>query len=1310
MASRLLPDVTNSVPHNKCITHNNKILDDNNSNSSSFSANGDSRSSNYSCRSDFSNINYNKDCKKDGVKTVLIDTSVNFEESENNYKQTLNEKGKIENIDKTDDDNKPQDDDNYDNLDCNDNKSMHQGLLEVNESDEDLSSKDKCITSNGNNDIIDKNVLKNSHYSKIEKLTTTDICSVDDIKISVEDRDNESEFIPQTKQSQQQQQQQKAEVAVGFTLNDNDELGNDNEEELEKYLEELEKSHNFNDYDGGKKDLEVKQLSDNTCNVNHHSENDKFHTDVIIESNDKCQILNDFGKENLKEISNTLYNINKVLLKDQSEISCIGKNNKAIIESPTSEIKCEVESIGDGNIEESKSESCTKLSKTDDINNSLSSDESITINTENFTLTDDYRQDNSSNIDCEIDDLSDDFNNLKDENITNIIMGNTADKSIRTNDIISTSISNVSANNNSSDRHEDVTNVEQCIGIIESKTVDDSACCPSDDKSGIENSESKQFQSHQQQDIIHDVDARVSRPNYLELPAKITIDPEASNDEVAIPSTSTSPSSAATITSADGIEVSSGNVNSPSLSCDLSSEECQLGKVPPFWVPDSEALTCMQCQQRFTLVKRRHHCRACGQVLCSKCCCMKTKLVFMEGEARVCQPCFSILGKANSSSEGKSPLGRQPNPNNPMEYCSTIPPLQQAAGSLHQPPPSVLVPVGVLKREGRVKSEVAKQVMFSDGIRPGGDLTELDGSGEPRLPFRRPSRLTKRVGTPPGGTVTSCSVGVSRVVTGANGRRPLDPVTQSFIPAGENNDTNTKCLPPVVERVQGETIYSQFESVATNGITLNDEKPIKFAINCNLFVLIKRVMLDCCVNRECWCITSSGLACVGQDEVVLLLECLPEENCPPKDVFLLINMLYLDASKGNTVSELSFSPSFCTNLLGSRDHGGFLYIRPSYQCTGKLILPSPPYLVALLIHKWETPWARLFPIRLVLRLGAEYRYYPCPLLSVRHRQPLYTDIGHTIINILADFRKYSYTLPTVRGLVVHMEDRQTTILLPRNRYDQVIRALNNSNDSVLAFGANLSLAADSHLVCMQSSDDENTYHTQAINIHNKPRRVTGASFVVFNGALKASCGLSGKSSIVEDGLMVQVPGDTMTALRSALRDMRDYTIRCGPHAEETVLLRWTADDTNFNIGVKSCIDGRPLDGVPSMRVHNGTDYSGQYRIIRWTEVFILQCEEVEGSGDPLDISRLSESLARATCVALVPYLDLLAAANLTMIGVRAAIHPDHVGYEAGSNCEKLPPLYMNILDNELVAIVHQAAITCQDTPATLELIFRIMES
>ncbi len=35
--------------------------------------------------------------------------------------------------------------------------------------------------------------------------------------------------------------------------------------------------------------------------------------------------------------------------------------------------------------------------------------------------------------------------------------------------------------------------------------------------------------------------------------------------------------------------------------------------------------------------------------------------------------------------------------------------------------------------------------MFSDGIRPGGDLTELDGSAEPRLPLRKSGRSSKRL-------------------------------------------------------------------------------------------------------------------------------------------------------------------------------------------------------------------------------------------------------------------------------------------------------------------------------------------------------------------------------------------------------------------------------------------------------------------------------------------------------------------------------------------------------------------------------------
>ena len=62
--------------------------------------------------------------------------------------------------------------------------------------------------------------------------------------------------------------------------------------------------------------------------------------------------------------------------------------------------------------------------------------------------------------------------------------------------------------------------------------------------------------------------------------------------------------------------------------------------------------------------------------------------------------------------------------------------------------PSVMVPIGVLKRNGSTdRSSVSsrtdnKSVMFSDGIRPGGDLTELDGAGsEHRTLGKRPGRI-----------------------------------------------------------------------------------------------------------------------------------------------------------------------------------------------------------------------------------------------------------------------------------------------------------------------------------------------------------------------------------------------------------------------------------------------------------------------------------------------------------------------------------------------------------------------------------------
>lgn len=195
----------------------------------------------------------------------------------------------------------------------------------------------------------------------------------------------------------------------------------------------------------------------------------------------------------------------------------------------------------------------------------------------------------------------------------------------------------------------------------------------------------------------------------------------------------------------------------------LSNAQAQLGKIPPFWVPDNSTNFCMQCNQKFSLIKRRHHCRACGQLLCSACCCLKAKLEYLgDVDARICISCDIILNQQQQALEeaqygtqfeiaaGASglPSSRQPNPNNPMEYCSTVPPFQQAS-TQPQSPISVMVPVGVLKRAGAPRSgRKDKTVIFSDGIRPGCDLTELDENwdAQPKTSPSIPAAGDKRKG------------------------------------------------------------------------------------------------------------------------------------------------------------------------------------------------------------------------------------------------------------------------------------------------------------------------------------------------------------------------------------------------------------------------------------------------------------------------------------------------------------------------------------------------------------------------------------
>ncbi|XP_031721693.1 FYVE, RhoGEF and PH domain-containing protein 4-like isoform X1 [Anarrhichthys ocellatus] len=82
----------------------------------------------------------------------------------------------------------------------------------------------------------------------------------------------------------------------------------------------------------------------------------------------------------------------------------------------------------------------------------------------------------------------------------------------------------------------------------------------------------------------------------------------------------------------------------------------ELGRRAPRWIRDNEVTLCMKCQEHFNpLTRRRHHCRACGCVVCGKCSDNKAALEYDGNKLnKVCKACYSILSAQRGEKvEGK---------------------------------------------------------------------------------------------------------------------------------------------------------------------------------------------------------------------------------------------------------------------------------------------------------------------------------------------------------------------------------------------------------------------------------------------------------------------------------------------------------------------------------------------------------------------------------------------------------------------------------------------------------------------------------
>nr|XP_025854034.1 zinc finger FYVE domain-containing protein 16 isoform X2 [Vulpes vulpes] len=761
-------------------------------------------------------------------------------------------------------------------------------------------------------------------------------------------------------------------------------------------------------------------------------------------------------------------------------------------------------------------------------------------------------------------------------------------------------------------------------------------------------------------------------------------------------------------------------VNEESLPANTCKEGLVLGQKQPTWVPDSEAPNCMNCQVKFTFTKRRHHCRACGKVFCGVCCNRKCKLQYLEKEARVCVVCFETISKGLSSKEQKRVWfadGILPN----GEVADTT---KLSSGSKRcSEDVSPLLPDMPLTVNTVDHAHSTTVEKANDEIE---DITRNEIIQSPISQVPSVEKLPTNTGTE--GLPTSCSFTPNDDVF-AEIEGPPSPtgvLVPSNLPVASTSDYRLLCgidknvcnkisllpndedsLPPLLV-ASGEKGSVEEHPSHEQIILLLEGKsfhPVTFVLNANLLVNVKLVFYS---SDKYWYFSTNGLHGLGQAEIIILLLCLPNEDTIPKDIFKLFITIYKDALKGKYIENLD-NITFTESFLSSKDHGGFLFITPTFQKLDDLLLPSNPFLCGILIQKLEIPWAKVFPMRLMLRLGAEYKAYPAPLTSIRGRKPLFGEIGHTIMNLLVDLRNYQYTLHNIDQLLIHMEMGKSCIKIPRKKYNDVMKVINSSNEHVISIGASFSTEADSHLVCVQN---DGIYQTQANSATGHPRKVTGASFVVFNGALKTSSGFLAKSSIVEDGLMVQITPETMDGLRLALREQKDFKITCGKvdavDLREYVDICWVDSEEEGNKGVISSVDGISLQGFPSEKIKLEADFETDEKTVKCTEVFyFLKDQDLSVSATRYQFAK---EIAMACSAALCPHLKTLKSNGMNKIGLRVSIDTDMVEFQAGSEGQLLPQHYLNDLDSALIPVIHGGTSDSTSLPLEIELVFFIIEN
>lgn len=166
------------------------------------------------------------------------------------------------------------------------------------------------------------------------------------------------------------------------------------------------------------------------------------------------------------------------------------------------------------------------------------------------------------------------------------------------------------------------------------------------------------------------------------------------------------------------------------------------------WRPDDEVIGCENCRAKFTFFVRRHHCRACGRVMCKKCSSHTRILapIHPTEPQRVCDACFA-MPSASSNAAGAGAAAAAANRH------SAAPPSSHAAGSAapshsvtHTQRSAAAQTLGTARTNG---TTTRSSTIAASSDRPSNGLTESqevgrDATSSVAAPNEQPRNATTR--------------------------------------------------------------------------------------------------------------------------------------------------------------------------------------------------------------------------------------------------------------------------------------------------------------------------------------------------------------------------------------------------------------------------------------------------------------------------------------------------------------------------------------------------------------------------------------